>query len=67
MKLDCYIGRMPCGCVVAVAIDDPQFKKHTAKSVADFIKEGYSVEHVNWDSVKHEFGSCKCSKKDKSK
>ncbi len=37
-----YIGRIPCGCAVAVCIDD----KHAAKDVMDMVKSGYAVERV---------------------
>lgn len=39
-----YIGRMPCGCIVSACVD--RGDKHTAKSVAEMIKEGETVERV---------------------
>ncbi len=39
-----YIGRKPCGCVVCVCID--AHDKDTAKSVAEYIREGLAVERV---------------------
>ena len=42
-----YIGTKPeCGCNVAVVVDEPQYAKETARDVADFIKRGYSVSHI---------------------
>jgi len=60
MKSDCYIGIKECGCVVAVVIDRAEYKKDTAKSVADFIKRGYRVEAAVLEEVRHKLGSCKC-------
>lgn len=43
-----YIGRNPeCGCVVAIVVDDPEYRKATAKDVSDFVKAGYAVERVS--------------------
>lgn len=47
--IHCYIGRIACGCMVAVCFDEPDFPKATATSVADFIKSGYAVERVTYE------------------
>ena len=62
-KPDCYIGIKACGCYVAVVFDDPRFKKDTAETVAEFIKEGYRVESRVWSEVQARVGRCKCPKK----
>lgn len=41
-----YIGKRACGCVLAVVIEIPGEQKFTAKSVSEFIKDGYAVERV---------------------
>jgi hypothetical protein len=43
-----YIGRKPCGCVVAMAVDDPdrKRKKHTGKMVGSWIADGLNIERV---------------------
>ncbi len=61
-RLDCYVGIKPCGCMVAWVYDDPKYPKDVAKSVADFIKRGYSVERANTDDVRHKLSKCKCAK-----
>ena len=41
-----YIGKLPCGCAVACVVDMPDRKKSTAEDVAEFIREGYTVERI---------------------
>lgn len=41
-----YIGRLPCGCAVALTNDTGD--KYTAEAVKDFIKEGLSVNREAW-------------------
>lgn len=48
-----YIGRLPCGCVVAVTVDYGD--KDTATDVAEFIKDGLTVERVTHDYVRENF------------
>ena len=39
-----YVGALPCGCRVCVVTDLPgPEKKYTAKSVAEYIKDGYAI------------------------
>lgn len=45
-----YIGKKWCGCIVAMTADLPQFSKHTAKSVAEMISDGLTVERVPFGS-----------------
>ncbi len=57
---DCYIGTKPCGCVVAWVYDNPKFPKDVAKSVANFIKNGYIVTRANTDKIRPLLTRCKC-------
>lgn len=41
-----YIGRKPCGCVVAAAIDDEENRASTAEDVSEMIRQGYVVERI---------------------
>jgi hypothetical protein len=41
-----YFGVKACGCRVAVVVDDPQYPKDTADTVAEFIRDGYTVERA---------------------
>ena len=55
-----YIGRKACGCVVAAVVDSLGAEVETAKDVADFIRAGYSVEHIEADSLN--LKRCTCAK-----
>lgn len=48
-----YIGRLSCGCVVAVVADFGD--KDTDRTVAEFIKNGLTVERVSHDYVRENF------------
>lgn len=54
-----YTGRKECGCLVAACVDRPEWKKDTAKSVAEFISNGYTVEHIEQDNGP-QLQTCKC-------
>jgi nucleotide-binding universal stress UspA family protein len=41
-----YVGKRSCGRVSALVWDDPKYAKDTAKSVAEFIKNGLVVERI---------------------
>lgn len=56
---DCYVGRLPCGCLVAWVHDNGQHPKEVAESVSEFIRNGYAVERVNTDDVRSQLGPCK--------
>lgn len=43
----CYVGVEPCGCRVAVIVDQPHNKTKVAKEIASWIKDGLTVERVN--------------------
>lgn len=45
-----YIGRRPCGCVVSARVDTQD--RDTAKSVAEMIRNGETVERVTHDYVR---------------
>jgi hypothetical protein len=55
-----YIGFKPCGCGVAVVVDDPKYVKSTAESVSEFIREGLKIERVSMDDYPARFNGCKC-------
>ncbi len=62
-KPDSYVERLPCGCLVAWCADNPEHQRDVARSVAKFIRNGYSVEHVVLDDVRDQLGPCKCQNK----
>lgn len=45
-----YVGRRPCGCVAALAVD--YMDRATGDFVGDMIAGGLTVERVKWDEVK---------------
>jgi hypothetical protein len=62
--VDCYVGRKPCGCLVAWVYDDPMYTEDVSQSVADLFRRGYSVERANTNEVRHRLGKCKCESSD---
>lgn len=55
-----YIGRKSCGCIVAATVDDPIFKKDTAKFVAKLLRDGLFVERVSCQFVRDNMKMCNC-------
>lgn len=55
----CYIGRKPCGCVVAAVVDDGKYPKRTAENVAEMICNGYTIERIECSHL--ELTRCKCA------
>lgn len=45
-KIYCYIAVKKCGCIVGFSVDDKRIKKDTSVSVAQWIKDGLTVERV---------------------
>jgi len=60
-----YIGRCKCGNIVAASvIESDKFvvdKKELAKDVADWIREGLSVEQVDSEQVRIQMWGCRCA------
>jgi hypothetical protein len=57
-----YVGRKPCGCIVAVVVDEPKYPKDTGKDVAAFIRRGYTVERITLEELRGRKIGCKCGK-----
>lgn len=53
-----YIGRKPCGCVVAAAVDNPEYVQRTAHTVAQFVKDGLAVERVTTEVARELLRIC---------
>jgi len=43
-----YIGRRPCGCIVAISSYAPWMRESTECAVADMIHDGEIVECMTW-------------------
>jgi hypothetical protein len=56
-----YVGTKPCGCTVAAVVDDPAYRKDTARSVAEFIADGLNVERVSLESARVTLTTCRCT------
>ena len=41
-----FVASLPCGCGVAICLDEVDYPKDTAASVASFIKDGYQVDRM---------------------
>jgi hypothetical protein len=41
-----YVGRLICGCAVAVVVDEPDRPKDTAKTVHEYMLEGYTIDRM---------------------
>ena len=49
-----YVGTKSCGCRVCVVTDLPgKDKKYTAKSVAEYIRDGYTVTHEAFEDYRN--------------
>ena len=61
-----YIGRKSCGCIVAVCADAPGLEKHTAKSIAEFIRDGLTIERIPITELSNYLPiGCKCKAKER--
>ena len=57
----CYVGYAACGCAKSIGVD--MRDKHTAKWVAEMIKNGQYVERYEFDVAHREFRAgqeCEC-------
>lgn len=43
----CFIAKTPCGCIVCVAVDRPEYAKDNAKEVARWIRKGLTIEKMS--------------------
>ena len=72
----CYIGRCKCGAIVAATVADPpsevkqenivKWQRRVAKDVAEFIREGLTIEQKTVEEVRSQFGNCTCPKPEKT-
>lgn len=55
-----YVGFTECGCMVAACVDRPEWKKDTAKFLAQMARDGLRIERVSCERVRVELSECKC-------
>lgn len=53
-----YIARKPCGCTVAACVDEPEYRKENAKTIAEWIKKGYEV--LRFSEGEFKLNRCQC-------
>lgn len=67
----CYIGRCKCGAIVAATVialegltpeRQKEHDKNVRKDVAEFMREGLSIEQLTVGEVRKSFGECTCPK-----
>lgn len=57
-----YLARCPgCGHVVALTVDDDEYRKDTAKHVAAWIADGLTVERKPSKEARLLFNGCECA------
>lgn len=55
-EADCYIGVNAAGFAVTAAVDNPEHKAETAKSIAGWIRDGLTVERRSVEWVRKNLG-----------
>lgn len=63
----CYMGRKPCGCLVAVCVNTRMHMDETAKDLADWVRHGLTIEHSTVETFKGMPFGCKCEGSAKGK
>ena len=59
----CYVGIKSCGCAVAAIVDTPEDRKHTAKEVAKWMREGLVIERRSVEWARANLTPCKHEKR----
>ena len=55
----CYVGiKQPCGCLVAAAVDKPEYANGLGPVLAGWIRDGYTIERATVDEVRARLTSC---------
>jgi hypothetical protein len=57
-----YIGKKSCGCIVAACVDNPEHKREIARNLAEWIRDGLTIERVTCDFVRNCKFGCDCNK-----
>ena len=47
-----YIGRKPCGCVVAFTVDSAGHRRQVARETAQWIRDGLTIERHAVEAVR---------------
>lgn len=58
----CYVGIAACDCRRAVVVDMPDNAKQTAKTVAEFLREGLRIERMTIEDFRRiGLSLCECA------
>ena len=59
-----YAGRCKCGNVVAIMAITDRHREELAETVAEWIRDGLSVEQVTVEEARESFSLCECEEGD---
>jgi hypothetical protein len=57
--MEAYIGIKSCGCVTCACTDRPEDRKQTAKTIAKWIEQGYTIERMDVEEARKRLKQCK--------
>lgn len=58
-----YIGKLKCGCVVSVCLDDAKHARDTNKFIVGQTRSGYALERISIEDYRTKIKiGCKCPK-----
>ena len=55
-----YIARCECGQVVAATVIEPRRKAEIARMIAEWVRDGLTIEQVGIPLARDQFGMCEC-------
>ncbi len=56
-----YIARDLCGCIVGATVDDPDHASDTAKIVAEWVRDGLTLERTTVGEAREDPTFLRCS------
>ena len=59
-----YVGFKSCGCAVAACVDGPEYAKETAKTLAEWVRGGLTIERKTVGWVRENLHFCSHNKQE---
>ncbi len=56
-----YIARDLCGCIVAATVDRPEHVRDTAKTIAEWVRDGLTLERTTVGDARSDPTFLRCS------